>query len=223
MKPMTDEQKSSTAHDMVTGGLEGAAGVLATDKLIHKFVPQGSGVWRKLAIGGLVGAGATGLIGAAVSATAKKRREAKAQQGQPMPINVMGAMHQLIELADKRMPIREYVVRDKIIETEAANRDHNYTKAGVTGAVAGLAFPGKLSKLKRAAIGAGAGVAGVGAIRGLTNGMRDEYGERNYEARQAETWPGSIATGAVAGGLLLRGSQKFSRAKKFMGGFRKAK
>lgn len=52
-----------SAHDVATGAIEGGLGVVATDKLIHRFVPSAGGLGRKLAIGVGVGAGMTGLVG----------------------------------------------------------------------------------------------------------------------------------------------------------------
>ncbi|MBV5332146.1 hypothetical protein JZU54_00855, partial [bacterium] len=56
-KPLPDH--STAGHDIAVGGIEGGLGVLATDRLIHKFAPKGSGVGRKIAIGAGVGAAAT--------------------------------------------------------------------------------------------------------------------------------------------------------------------
>lgn len=87
----------SPAHDIVTGGIEGGAGVVATDALIDnllhgtgslrsRLAATGAGIagnfktgnrlslLKKLGIGASVGAAATGLIGAGVSATARKTK-----------------------------------------------------------------------------------------------------------------------------------------------------
>lgn len=70
----------STIHDIITGGVEGSLGGLATEPLFSKLAgtkienPFRSGLGKRLAIGGAVGAGATGLIGALVSMTSKKAK-----------------------------------------------------------------------------------------------------------------------------------------------------
>lgn len=89
-----DRPKKDYIHDMLTGGLEGAAGVLATDSLIHgrgglyhrlrqvrdtlRFPIQNQ-LPRKLLIGGGVGAVATGAIGAGVSAVQNARQRKRDQ------------------------------------------------------------------------------------------------------------------------------------------------
>ncbi len=91
---------ATALHDIVTGGIEGAAGVVATDALIENLMhgARGDGIrtrlaktgksivgnfragnraglLKKLAIGAGVGAAATGVIGAGVNALSPKRKE----------------------------------------------------------------------------------------------------------------------------------------------------
>jgi hypothetical protein len=111
-----DKKKVVSAHDVVTGGIEGGLGVLATDPLLHAAAgggwrnPLAGGakvVGKKLAIGASVGAAATGLIGAVVSAVGKRRRAMTGERAQPQPINVMGAIGELVELGYGDAAIRK--------------------------------------------------------------------------------------------------------------------
>jgi hypothetical protein len=69
-----DKPHPSALHDIATGSIEGGLGVLATDKLIKKLVPSGSGLGRKLAIGAGVGGLATGAVGAILSRIPFRRK-----------------------------------------------------------------------------------------------------------------------------------------------------
>lgn len=70
----------SAVHDIITGGVEGSLGGLATEPLFAKLAgdkplnPFRSGLSKRLAVGAGVGAVATGLIGAAVSLASKKAK-----------------------------------------------------------------------------------------------------------------------------------------------------
>jgi hypothetical protein len=80
----------SSIHDLVTGGIEGAAGSAAIDPFMEKLMHGGplksplregwSGLGKRAAIYGAVGAGATGLIGALVSMTSRKHAQKKMDQ-----------------------------------------------------------------------------------------------------------------------------------------------
>lgn len=112
-----------------------------------------------------------------------------------------------LEFRDRRepvVPIREYTLRDRIRDEDLDRGYRNSRNAAVMGALAGVAIPGKLSRLKRAAIGAGSGIAGVGAVRAVTS--KDEMGQRSWEAQRAEGWPAKLALGAAAGGAVIRGT-----------------
>jgi hypothetical protein len=81
------KKPNSTAHDIITGGIEGGVGVLALEPALEALSgktvtnPLRGGavaVAKRVGTAGLIGAGATGLIGALVSVTAKKHKERKA-------------------------------------------------------------------------------------------------------------------------------------------------
>ena len=182
-----DPKRSSLTHDVAVGGIEGAGGVLATDKLIQKFAPHGSGIGRKLAIGAGVGAVATGLIGAGLSRLAKQRQPQK---------------QTAFSTDEAGIPFTGKVAKDryikKIRDADLDRRDANLLRAGVAGAAVGLLTRGKLSAVKRAAIGATAGGAAVAGVRKMTAGSRDPYGERPRGAKRAESLPAIVGTGTAA-------------------------
>jgi hypothetical protein len=74
---------------------------------------------------------------------------------------------------------------------------------------------GKSKRIVRAAIGAGAGIAAVGAVHVAARGTRDIYGERSRNAKLAEKAPvfAGVATAAV---LAHNRSPILKRATKFV-------
>lgn len=75
------------------------------------------------------------------------------------------------------------VARDRYIkrlkDDDQSRRDANILRAGTTGALAGALVPWRnLKRAHRALIGAGAGAAGVLAVRKATEATQDAYGER---------------------------------------------
>lgn len=98
------EEKSTAAHDIATGSLEGSVGGLAFVPVEHRIL---QGTWKnplldeagkfskgalakRLAIGGVIGGVATGLIGAGVSAASKAKRDRE---------SVFSAKRKLIQLS----------------------------------------------------------------------------------------------------------------------------
>lgn len=80
------EDKSTAGHDIATGGLEGGLGIFATDPLYRKVMGEAAEnpfkgglpkIGKKFAVGAGIGALATGLIGAGVSAASKKKRDSE--------------------------------------------------------------------------------------------------------------------------------------------------
>lgn len=189
------DDKQSAAHDIITGGIEGGVGVLATDRLIHKFVPSGSGIGRKLAIGAGVGAAATGLIGSAVSRINKKREDME-------PVQFASA-----------------VARDRytkgIHENDQAHAESNYLRTGLAGgALASLLAKGPMSK--RFLGGAAAGIGIQAATRAYTAGTKDQFGDRSYAGKRIDKAPHEIAGLAAAGIAAKRGLEKWDAAKPAM-------
>lgn len=102
----------STIHDIITGGVEGGAGVLALEPLLEKLkgkVPEnpfhgGLGpTLKRLGTGAAIGAGATGLIGALVSLTANKSKQRRAARQQEMADPLQGVIV-LLETAVDNFP-----------------------------------------------------------------------------------------------------------------------
>ena len=72
------QQDDTFKHDVAVGSIEGGAGVLATDRLIRRFAPEGSLAARKI----LIGAGVGGLTTAGIGyGLAKLLRKRQAQNG----------------------------------------------------------------------------------------------------------------------------------------------
>jgi len=64
-----------TAHDIAIGAIEGGLAYPASELLFKKFAPKGSGIGRKIAVGGLVGGAATGLVGLTLAQLKKRRKQ----------------------------------------------------------------------------------------------------------------------------------------------------
>lgn len=201
----------SHVHDIVTGGVEGGIGILATEPLLaklggEKVIPSPlrggiKGIGRRFGAGAVVGAGATGLIGALVSMGEKRKKT------QSQPVGMDRITKRLIEFAyDQEAPLRKGYRLDKYQKTirshEIDRKLSNTTRAAGWGAAVGAALPG--SSLKgRALIGAGVGAAT--AIGSQLASPNDEYGEESETAKLAQHR--LIQVGA-AGGLAYAGYRR---------------
>jgi hypothetical protein len=100
------------------------------------------------------------------------------------------------------VPFTGKVARDRFIkklgDEDLDRRDANILRAGGAGALAGLMFRGRLSRGKRALIGAGIGGAGVIGARMATDRTRDIYGERSRGAKRVEAVPALSGLGTAA-------------------------
>jgi hypothetical protein len=144
------KKHSTTTHDIVTGGIEGAVGSIAIDPAFRSLAgeealnPFRKGIAKRLGIAAAVGAGATGLIGAIVSATSRKRAERKASRTE---------MSAIVEFAE--------TLEDRIPRAKARNRPL-VTAAGVTAIAAGASlFPAARRLIGIKARGVGAANLGI--------------------------------------------------------------
>lgn len=215
-----EPRKKDYIHDILTGGIEGAAGVVATDELIHGAgsvgqrlanvaakirSPLKSGLPRKLLIGGGVGALATGAIGAgvnAVSAARQRQRDNKVWLARRVRLANFASSSSIDPL-----PARSRLAQDRykkqIREADLDRRDRHLGHALAAGVLAGIVAPSKNRDiLQRAALGGAAGIGGVLAVRAVTAHTKDIYGERSRGAKQAEGIPTVAALGAA--GVLAR-------------------
>lgn len=214
---VSDKDKPSSLHDILTGGVEGGVGVLATDKLIN----HEGGLWDKIRSigsdlrsplqnkipgkfgkGALVGAAATGLIGAGISAITHKKPtpEDTTTTQFSYPGEVWGNEGLTGKVSKDRF-------KKKIAEQEYATRDSNAVRASLAGALAGAAFKHPASLGRRVAVGAGAGLLASTATRVITSGSKDIYGERSHDAKSVDSLPQKVLAGtaAVFGARRLRG------------------
>lgn len=182
------EKHPTTGHDVAIGAIEGGLGVLATDRLIHKFAPSGSSVGRKILIGAGVGGAATGAVGALLSKLKRRRQQ---------PTN----------FATLTIPMRTAVTKDRYIkhihEADQDTAEHNYVRSAAVGGAIG-ALLRKSKPLKKAAtIGAGTGLAIQAVARAGTSKTKDQFGDRTYVAKRIDRAPAQVGA-LVAGGLLVK-------------------
>lgn len=155
--------RNTTVHDIVTGGVEGGVGVLALEPLLQKL--KGAAVespfrggWKpslkRVGSGAVIGAGATGLIGALVSMTSNKAKRKKTD------LETLAAELPVIELR------RDYVLSEdeegntSLIKVPGDSKAKAALKGGLIGAVAGgAAGAGLIYGAPRLAEAVGAGPA----------------------------------------------------------------
>lgn len=92
----------------------------------------------------------------------------------------------------------------KIQDDDLERRDANILRAGVTGAVAGLALRGRWRPSRRMLVGAGLGAGSVLAVRRGTERSKDLYGDRSRGAKKAENLTPLAGVGVAAYGLKKR-------------------
>lgn len=93
--------------------------------------------------------------------------------------------------------------RKKIDDEDRDRGDAKAGRAAAAGALAGALAPKKLGRFGlRVGGGLVGGVLAVKAVRGVTSGSKDAYGERTRRAKQAESLP--AYAGLIGAGLLAR-------------------
>lgn len=205
-------------HDVLTGGVEGGLGVVATDPLLRaargegwhnpfkvegRFSPKHVG--KNLAIGAGVGAVATGLIGAGINAAQK--RKAAQRQFSAINFRAMQAMPRTAVTQDR--------YRKHIYEDDQNRAESEYLRSAMAG--------GALGALSHRHIGGpisrtvlGGAVAGLGiqaATRHYTASTKDQFGDRSYNAKRIDRAPAVLGGISVAGIAGKRGYEKFKAAK----------
>ena len=219
-----DDQHPSTAHDVAVGGLEGSLGVMATDPLIQRYAGEHKkwenplkgisnkagrrSLLKKIGIGGLVGAAATGLIGAGVSAATRRREQSATKE--------LSSKLKAIRFSSEAQPSRGMITRDKyekaIYEKEEDRGRGHYYNSAIGGAALATALMGKtkLSLRKSLMAGAGAGLGTQLLTRMATSRTKDQFGERSHIAKKIDSAPATAAGLASAGLILHRAWRGFS-------------
>lgn len=199
-----DNRRHPTAgHDVAVGAIEGGLGVLATDRLIHKLVPSGSGFGRKIAIGAGVGGAATGAVGYLLSKLGRKRRP-------DPPVNFAAPYP---PISRTRVTTDRYI--KNIYETDQDRAERNYARTAISGGLIGSLLRNKKTTPlgKAAAIGAGAGLAVQAATRIGTSKSRDQFGDRTYGAKRIDRVPSMIGAATVGGILANRVRKRIKKVR----------
>lgn len=208
--PKTGE--ASPAHDITIGAVEGGLAYPASDYLIKKFAPKGSGLARKIAVGGAVGGVATGLVGIGLSNIIKGKKKLKKEQ--------FSSRARLIRFAKKDnqnppLPSRTLVARDRYIkgihQRELEHARTYYGHSALAGAALGLALRGKMPLHKAAALGAIGGIGTQAVARQAAEKTKDPFGEESWTGKRIERAPyiaGGLAAAAVTGAKLHKAYKK---------------
>lgn len=195
--PLRDKDQGVSAHDIITGGIEG--GVFTptlVDPLIKAAQGQGLhspfgggmkglGRFGKIAlIGGASGALTTGIAGAAVNAWQNRKRI-----GQPQTSDQsMSSRGRLIQF--QRPPTRTAVVQDRykkhIREIDQDKAEGNYLKTGLSGGAIGGLLRKKMPISKAILGGAALGMGAQAIVRHYTGKTKDQFGDRSYDAKRVD-------------------------------------
>ncbi len=201
------QQEPSSARDIAIGAVEGGAGILATDRLIKKFAPEGSSWKRKVAIGGLVGGAMTGLVGVGINRLIRKNQQPQSMSSKQRIIKfdyMAGPPTKSPAVAKDR-----YI--KKIEESRWDTAATDYARTGGYGAGVGYLLRKNMGmKGGRAALaGAGAGLATEALVRAATAKTKDKYGEKPLLAKKSDRAVGT-ATGVAGAGIIARRYYKSS-------------
>lgn len=219
IKKENREARVGHVHDIITGGAEGGAGVLALEPLLQKFSGKPienpfrgglAGTAKRVGAAAAIGAGATGLIGALVSAGSKKSRD-RAQKAR-LSHDLDRVNRFLVELDaypnEDRPPgylksgVRLDRYRKQIRAREIDRHTHDYLRSSAIGALAGAVIPASRSLKERSLVGAGVGVAAQGLLH--ATGHRDAYGEQSEDAKIIQRSAPKYAGAAVMAAALLK-------------------
>lgn len=189
--------QSTKIHDVITGGVEGGVGILATDPLFRRLTGEsktiGSAfkqslhggsklIGKKIAIGAGIGAAATGLIGGGVSVISSKRKDRE-------PIRFA------------TIPNRTAVTKDRYVkqihEVDQDRAEHGYLRTAGAGAAIGGLLRKTMPIKKALLIGAGAGLGAQALTRIGTSRTKDQFGDRSYVAKRIDRLPGQLGTTAA--------------------------
>lgn len=219
--------QNTKIHDAVTGGIEGGVGIFATDPLYRRLTGESPTIARalkdslhggprklikKAGVGAVIGAAATGLVGAAVSGYAKRRRDREP---------VFSAVDKVIYFVETPTPPRTAVTRDrysKKIRTEDLTRaERNYVRTAIGGAAISSLLRKRTGLALKPALAAGAvtGIAAQALLRHQTAKTKDQFGDRPYEARRADNALGQaslIGAGTLAAHQVVRSTKPYRDA-----------
>lgn len=164
-----------------------------------QWVTKG-GAARAAAIGAVGGGAVGGFQGADEGSGVDTLRTIRRTQ----KLSARGTTHRFEAPLTGKLAADRY--RKKIADDDLDRRDANMARASVAGALAGLVKGGKLSRLKRAGLGALAGAGAVTAVRASTDHTKDYYGERSRGAKGLEKLPAiaGLGTAAVLAGKRLK-------------------
>ncbi len=198
--PWFIQKKSTTGHDIATGALEGAALGPFTEPLFsrlqgEKAMPILRGGWkgfgRRAAIGGLLGAGSTALIGAGVNLIPIKRKQEMSAKSSPIQLS--------------SIPSRSVVTQDRyrkgLYDKDEERASKNYERAALAGGTLSALLRGKKTRLGTFMAGAGAGIGTEAATRALTSSSKDQFGDRSHLGKKIDKLPWQVPT-LVAGGII---------------------
>lgn len=212
---------ASVAAHAVTGGIEGAVGIYATDPLLE-FLRHGKrgirnplrdtfrGHVNKISTGAVIGALATAPIGWAVERERRARRERSLK-----PIQF-----------DTRIPGRTAVAGDRyrkrIHETDQDRAESSYLRTALTGAALSALIRKKtgLTIGNALATGGAAGLVTQAATRIATSRTKDQFGDRSYAAKRIDRAPSQLGTAAVigvSGHRILKEIRKIRKAGRVVG------
>jgi hypothetical protein len=194
------KQEGGAVHDVVTGAIEGGLAYPASAYLYKKLIGEGMpSTLKKVAVGGIVGGLATGLVGVGVANLRRAREKIKRRE------HKMRSRLRLIQFDQRNQ--RMLVARDRytkqVHEKDIERADKLYAKAGLLGA--GIGVLRKPSTFKASALkGALAGVGIQKLARMYGASTRDQFGERSVSGKRVERAPEWIGTAVLGGHVLKR-------------------
>src|SRR5436190_636021 len=200
--------RASILAHALTGGLEGAAGIYATDPLLellrhgksavrNPFRDTARGHLGKIGTGAVVGALATAPIGWLVEKAREKRKERR-------PLIDMKSKGKTIQLAVQSTN-RSAVARDrygkKLYADDKVKAENNYIRTAIGGAAVSSLLRKKTGLSLRAAslAGAATGVGIQAIVRNRTATTKDQFGDRSFTGKRIDNVPGQVAGLAAAG------------------------
>ena len=205
---MITRKKDTTGHDIATGALEGSLGLPVAmnveNRLLHgswvnpiaKSTGEWKGLGKRMAIGGLVGAGMTGLIGSLVNNADKARREKIKQDGKP-----------ILFAYQPRSAIAKDRYQNTVFDKDENRAGTNYSRSALAGGALSVLLRGKKTRLGTFVAGAGAGIGAQAATRALTSASEDQFGDRSIAGKRIDRLPWQVPA-AVAAGIIGKRAYK---------------
>ncbi len=197
------KQEGGAVHDVVTGAIEGGLAYPASAYLYKKLIGEGApSTLKKVAVGGLVGGLATGLVGVGVANLRRARKKIRTREQQ------MRSRLREIRFERRQGNQRALVARDRytkqVYDKDIERSDRLYAKAAGLGSGIGVLSHPHIKWKKAALLGAGAGLATQKLARLYGETTRDQFGERSFTGKRVERAPEWIGTAALGGYALKR-------------------